>query len=100
MGAVLVTGATGNVGSAVVRQLRGRGVAIRAFVRDDDAAAARFGRDIEAAAGDFADPASIRRALAGVDRIFLASADGPDKVAHETAVIEAARTADVGLIVK
>jgi len=34
MTTVLVTGATGNVGSAVLRELVRRGVRVRAFVRD------------------------------------------------------------------
>jgi uncharacterized protein YbjT (DUF2867 family) len=92
---VLVTGATGNVGSAVVAELRRRGAAVRAFARHP---AETLGDDIEIAIGDFEDPASIRAALDGVDRVFLASADGPRKVAHEAAVIEAA--ADVELLVK
>jgi uncharacterized protein YbjT (DUF2867 family) len=92
---VLVTGATGNVGSAVVAELRRGGAAVRAFVRRP---VATLGDDIEIAIGDFEDPASIRAALDGVDRVFLASADGPRKVAHEAAVIDAA--ADVELLVK
>jgi uncharacterized protein YbjT (DUF2867 family) len=92
---VLVTGATGNVGSAVVAELRRRGAAVRAFVRRP---VETLGDDIEIAIGDFEDPASIRAALDGVDRVFLASADGPRKVAHEAAVIDAA--ADVELLVK
>ena len=35
---ILVTGATGNVGSRVVHELRGCGVPVRAFVRDTDKA--------------------------------------------------------------
>jgi uncharacterized protein YbjT (DUF2867 family) len=92
---VLVTGATGNVGSAVVAELRRRGVAVRAFVRHPVDA---FGGDVDLAIGDFEDPASIRAALAGVDRVFLSSADGPRKVEHEVAVIDA--SAHVELVVK
>jgi uncharacterized protein YbjT (DUF2867 family) len=92
---ILVTGATGNVGSAVVRELQACGARVRAFVRDPGELAG-----IELAVGDFSDPESIRRALDGVDRVFLSSADGPDKVAHEAAVVDAAAAAGVELIVK
>jgi uncharacterized protein YbjT (DUF2867 family) len=94
---VLVTGATGNVGRAVVAELRRLGMPVRAFVRDP---AADLGAGVELACGDFEDPASIGRALAGVDRVFLSSADGPRKVAHEAAVIDACVERGVALIVK
>ena len=97
---VLVTGATGNVGGHVVDELRSRGAAVRAFVRDPARAAERFGAGVEVAVGDFDDPASIRSAVLGVDRVFLSSADGPRKVEHEAAVIDAAAAAGVRLIVK
>jgi uncharacterized protein YbjT (DUF2867 family) len=47
---ILVTGATGNVGSSLVAELADRGVAARAFVRDPDRAAAVLGPDVELAA--------------------------------------------------
>jgi uncharacterized protein YbjT (DUF2867 family) len=97
---VLVTGATGNVGAHVVDELRNRGAAVRAFVRDPARAAERFGADVEVAVGDFTDQASIRGALRGVDRVFLSSADGPRKVEHEAAVVDAAAAAGVALIAK
>jgi uncharacterized protein YbjT (DUF2867 family) len=97
---VLVTGATGNLGSQVVRELQGRDASVRAFVRDPDRAAEKLGDGVELAAGDFSDAASLRRALEGVEQVFLTSADGPQKVEHETAVIDAATTAGVSLIVK
>jgi uncharacterized protein YbjT (DUF2867 family) len=97
---VLVTGATGNVGTHVVEELRGRGASVRALVRDRARAAERLGGGVELAVGDFEDAASIRRALDGVDRVFLSSADGPRKVAHEAAVVDACAAADVELIVK
>jgi uncharacterized protein YbjT (DUF2867 family) len=58
MTTVLVTGATGSVGSAVVRELGERRVGVRAFVRDPDRAAAILGDDVELAVGDFDEPAS------------------------------------------
>ena len=90
---VLVTGATGNVGAATVAELRRRGVTVRAFVRRPVELPG-----VEVAIGDFDDPASIRAALEGVDRVLLSSADGPRKVDHEAAVIDAAGS--VELVVK
>jgi uncharacterized protein YbjT (DUF2867 family) len=97
---VLVTGATGNVGSRVVGELRDLGVPVRAFVRDADMAATMLGDGIEIAAGDFSDAASVRRALEGVEGVFLACANDPRQVEHETGVIDAAAGAGVRRIVK
>ena len=77
---ILVTGATGNVGSAVVRELAARGVAARAFMRDPEA---ELPAGVEVAVGDFDEVASVREALDGVDRVFLSSADSPRKVEQE-----------------
>ena len=100
MTTVLVTGATGAVGSAVVDELRERGAAVRAFVRDRARAAAVLGEDVELAVGDFEDPASVRRALRGVERVFLACGNVPGQVRHETSAIDAAAAAGVERIVK
>jgi uncharacterized protein YbjT (DUF2867 family) len=99
MTTILVSGATGNVGAHVVRELRARAAHVRALVRDPQRAAAALG-DVELVAGDFADPESLRSAVAGVDRVYLCAADGPQKVAYETALIDAAAEAGVGQIVK
>jgi uncharacterized protein YbjT (DUF2867 family) len=66
---ILVTGATGNVGSEVVEALRARGVPVRALVRDHDRAGAKPG--VQYAAGDLNDPQSLAGALAGVRAMFL-----------------------------
>ncbi|GCB52912.1 SDR family oxidoreductase [Streptomyces sp. NL15-2K] len=100
MKTVLVTGATGNVGRTVVAALRARRTPVRALVRDEAKARRLLGADVDLAHGDFADPVSLRCALRGVDAVFLTSADGPDKVAHENAVIDAASTAWIKRIVK
>ena len=97
---ILVTGATGNVGSRVVHELRGGGVPVRAFVRDRDKAVGMLGDDVELAIGDFGDPASIQAALDGVDGVFLACSNQPQQVEYETRVIDAAEEAGVRRIVK
>ena len=100
MHTTLVTGATGNVGSAVVGELAARGMPVRAFVRDPARAAAALGPDLELAVGDFADPASIQAALEGIDVVFLACGNLPPQVEYETNVIEAAARAGVRRLVK
>jgi uncharacterized protein YbjT (DUF2867 family) len=96
MSMILVTGATGAVGSHVVRELSNRGEAVRALVRDP----ARAPAGVEAVVGDLADPASVRLALDGVDRVFLCCGNGPAQVDHETTVIDAAAAAGVRRLVK
>jgi uncharacterized protein YbjT (DUF2867 family) len=97
---ILVTGATGNVGSSLISELTGRGMPARAFVRDPDRAAAVLGPDVELAVGDFADPASIRAALDGVEVVFLACGNLPPQLHYETNVIDAAARAGVRRLVK
>jgi uncharacterized protein YbjT (DUF2867 family) len=101
---ILVTGATGSVGSYVVRELQERGASVRAFVRDTGKAAKMLGdalgENVELASGDFSDAASVRRALEGVEGVYLACANDPRQVEYETGVIDAAWEAGVRRIVK
>ncbi|MDP2234401.1 MAG: SDR family oxidoreductase [Actinomycetota bacterium] len=69
-GTVLITGATGNVGSEVLTNLLGRGVSVRAAVTDE-ASAARLPADVSNALFDFEDPATFGAALKNVERVFL-----------------------------
>jgi uncharacterized protein YbjT (DUF2867 family) len=91
---VLVTGATGNIGREVVAALGRRNVPVRAFARDPAAARARLG-SVDIVRGDFGDVRSIRAALQGIDRVFLACANDPRQVEYETRVIDAAIDAGV-----
>lgn len=67
---VLVTGATGTVGSLLVRDLAGRGVRVRALVRSPERAAAALPPGVEAFRGDVTDLASVRSAVRGCDTVF------------------------------
>ncbi|MEH1127824.1 NAD(P)H-binding protein [Micromonospora sp. CPCC 206061] len=75
-----MTGATGNVGGAVVTQLHAANVPVRALVRGE----ADFPEGVQAVRGDLGDPASLDTALEGVDSVFLVwpflSADGASDV--------------------
>jgi dihydroflavonol-4-reductase len=71
----LVTGATGFVGSHVVRHLVARGEAVRALVRPGSSRELLAGLAVEPAEGDLRDAASLERACDGVRRVFHVAAD-------------------------
>jgi uncharacterized protein YbjT (DUF2867 family) len=68
----LVTGATGNVGSAIVDQLLALGEQVRVFTRNPGKVA-RWGNQIEIAIGDFTQPETFADAFKGVEAAFLMS---------------------------
>jgi uncharacterized protein YbjT (DUF2867 family) len=85
---ILVTGSSGSVGSAVLSELWRLKAQVRGLYRSEkDAAKAPSG--VETAIGDFADPASLDRALQGVDTVFLVCSPIPQLVELETNVIDA-----------
>lgn len=71
---ILVTGATGTVGSLLIPALRARGANVRAMVRD----ASRAPAGTEPAVADLRDPESVTVALRGVDTAFLNSPSTED----------------------
>jgi uncharacterized protein YbjT (DUF2867 family) len=100
MTTVLVTGATGNIGSALVPLMTARGAKVSALVRDPSRAESILGDNVSFKVGDSADPASLRAAVEGVDSVFLACGNVGDQVAYECAVIDEAARAGVPQIVK
>src|SRR5688500_10601256 len=97
---VLVTGATGNTGSALVERLLRLGVSVRVMVRTP-AAAARF--DESAATpvvADFDDPDAVAAALAGVDRAYLVTPSSESAEAQQMRFAELAAAAGVRHLVK
>jgi len=74
-GRVLVTGASGFVGSAVVRALLAAGYPVRAFVRRSSPRANLDALDVETVEGDMLDAASVSRALANVRFVMHVAAD-------------------------
>ena len=97
---ILVIGATGTVGSEVVRQLVATGERPRALVRDPATARQRLGDQVEHVVGDLDRPETIAAALAGVDRVFLLTTQSSRQPEWERAVIGAAARTGVGQLVK
>ena len=72
---VLVTGATGFVGSAVARAALARGMRVRVLLRKTSDRSNLAGLPVEEAIGDLTDPASLTRAVAGCDALMHVAAD-------------------------
>lgn len=73
---LLLTGANGLIGSALLRRLTSGGVSVRCLVRDPRRLGAERVR-VQIAVGDLADPRSFRHALRGVDTVVHAA--GPTR---------------------
>ena len=72
---VLVTGATGFVGSAVVRRLLDRGMPVRVLVRPASDRRNIADLPVEVAEGDLREPAGLAPALAGCQALLHVAAD-------------------------
>ena len=105
-----VTGASGFIGSAVVRALLGTGFAVRALVRPSSPRTNLDGLDIEIEEGDMRDPEVVARAARGARYVLHVAADyrlwarNPQQIMHNNiegtrVVMEAAKAAGAERIV-
>ncbi len=99
---ILVTGATGNQGGAVVRHLRQKGYPVRALTRDLDKPEARALMNqpgVEIARGDYEDKPSLLSALEGVYGVFAVQTPYESGVEAEirqgVALIDAAHRSEI-----
>jgi uncharacterized protein YbjT (DUF2867 family) len=98
---VVITGATGTVGTALLEELAGAAATTRVLVRDRAKAPALAARGFDVVHGSLDDAASMRRAFRGADRLFLLSPPGTDDmVGLQVAAVDAARAAGVRHVVK
>ncbi|MEO6218597.1 MAG: NmrA family NAD(P)-binding protein [Sphingomonas sp.] len=94
---ILVTAATGNVGSNIVEQLVKRGADVRALVRDPSKAS--FPAGVDVVRGDMLDVDSLRSAVSGVSTLFLLNAVVPDEFTQALITLNVAREAGIERIV-
>ena len=90
-GKILVTGATGNVGSAVLGNLGTTEVNLRTLAHDEAKAQSLKDRGVEAVVGDFLEPETLIPALQGVSTVLLITPIHPEQVTQASNVIEAAK---------
>jgi len=95
---ILVTGASGTVGRQVLEEVIKTGEAVKAMYRSaEDTRTAPAG--ITTVIADFADKASLAKALQGVDAVYLVCSPIPQLVELESNVIDACKQSGVDYVV-
>ncbi len=84
---ILVTGATGLVGNALVHALTTRGDRVRALVRNETRARSMLSSEVEICIGDVTEPSSLDPALRDVERVFHA-AGMPEQWQRDDAIFD------------
>lgn len=90
---VLVTGATGSTGTALLAALQRRGTPVRAMIRKDADAARVTRLGASPVVADFQDRASLSEALAGVQQAYLVTPSSENAEAQQIAFAEQAARA-------
>ncbi len=93
---ILITGATGTVGSLLIPKLTAKGHNVRALTRN---ANVKFETGVQKVIGDLTDPKSLALAVKDVSQVFMVS-DGTDLALKDRNIISAAKAVGVQHIVK
>ena len=97
---ILVTGATGQVGSEIATQLAAARFPVRALVRNPDKSGCLRKAGVEIAIGDLEKPHTLGDALEGVEKVVLLSSPDPQQAELQGNLVDVARRAAVRHIVK
>jgi uncharacterized protein YbjT (DUF2867 family) len=90
---ILVTGATGTIGSQVLAHLHGQSTEVKALTRSPEKA--RLPAGVVPVGGDLADIDSVRAALDGVSTLFLLAPNVADELTQAMLALSVAREAGV-----
>src|SRR5689334_942804 len=96
---ILITGATGQNGGELIKQLAPRGEVLRALVRHPEKAGALQASGVEIATGDLTKPETLGAALDGVDKVFYLAGNEPETVEAQKSFIELAKQSGVKQVV-
>ncbi|WP_224998901.1 SDR family oxidoreductase [Cesiribacter sp. SM1] len=97
---ILVIGATGTIGRHLLEELQKRNAGFRALVRSSEKALLLQKKGYNVAMGDLSDVDSLKRAMLGVEKVFLLSTPSEQQVELQRNAIDAAIQAGVKHIVK
>jgi len=100
MAKLLVTGVTESIGSEVAASLLDMDIDFKVMVSSEADAKAFEEKGVPTVVGDFRYPASLEKALEGIDRAFLVTPAHQDMVEYEKNFIDAAKKQDVKHIIK
>lgn len=97
---ILVTGATGTIGSFVCEQLKNVNADFIAMVRSEEKAKSLNEKGIKTVIGDLSDKSSLENALQGIDKVFLLSVTSPESPKLQGSLVKFAKEKGVKHIVK
>src|ERR1700683_315580 len=97
---IAVVGATGNTGRAVFKELKALGQNPVAVVRNADKAREVLGADAKIAVAELTDKATLEKALAGVESVFVVTGHNPGMVEQQNNVLDAAIKAGAKYLVR
>jgi uncharacterized protein YbjT (DUF2867 family) len=97
---IVVTGATGNVGKEVVKQLLKSGEKFSALTRDVKSAKEKISNFVDFRFADFDDQLSLKSALEGVDKLVLITPAGESMEKNQLDIVRIANDLGVKKIVK
>lgn len=97
---IVVFGATGQVGRAVVAGLRAGGHPVRAVSRSPEAACRVLAPGTDVVRADLRDPRSVAAAVTGAEAVLVLSPHAPDQHELQAGLVDAARGAGVDRAVK
>jgi uncharacterized protein YbjT (DUF2867 family) len=90
---ILVTGATGTIGSQVLSHLAGQAAPVQALTRSPDTAKLPAG--VLPVAGDLADVDALRTAMKGVDTLFLLAPNVADELTQAMLALSVAKESNI-----